>query len=96
MIVDAIVKQWNEISIYRLMILPTPVKYVEKVGTYVDKSREVDSSHVISCDMSTSGNTDPIDVLKFYDEIEGSTLFLLAMLMENLVVFISFLLMTLF
>ena len=96
MIVDAIVKHWNEISIYRLMILPTPVKYVEKVGTYVDKSREVDSSHVISCDMSTSGNTDPIDVLKFYDEIEGSTLFLLAMLMENLVVFISFLLMTLF
>ena len=37
---------------------------------------------------------DAIGVLKSYDEIEGSTLFLLPMLKKNVVVFTSFLFMT--
>ena len=43
---------------------------------------------------STTVDPNPIDVLKSYDETEGSTLFLLPMLKKNVVVFISFLFMT--
>ena len=53
----------------------------------------VDYPHIISFDASTTVDPNPIDVLKSYDETEGSTLFLLPILKKNVVVFISFLFM---
>lgn len=49
---------------------------VENVSIYVNKSLEVDSPLVVSSDVSTTADPDPIYVLKFCDEIKGSTLFL--------------------
>ena len=87
-------KHRNEISLCQPRILPTPVKHVENIGTYVNKSCEVNCPHIASFDASRTIDPDPIDVLKSYDEIEGSTLFLLPMLKKNVVVFVSFLFMT--
>ena len=91
---DATVKHWNEISLCRPRILPAPVTHVENVSTYVNKYREGDWPRITSFDASSAPDPDPIDVLKSYDEIEGSTLFRLPMLKINVVVFVSFLFMT--
>ena len=56
---------------------------VENVSTYVNKSRMVDCPRVISFDASITVDPDLIGAFKSYDEIEGSTLFLLSMLMKN-------------
>ena len=90
---NVIVKHWNEISLCRPRILPTPVTRVENVSTYVNKSRMVDCPRIISFDASSTVDPDPIDAFKSYDEIEGSTLFLLPMLKKNVEVFVSFLFM---
>ena len=84
-------KHWNEISLYRSRILPTPFIHVANVSTYVKTFREVDCANVILFDISTATYPDPTDALKSYDEIEGTTLlFVLPMLKENAIVFISF------
>ena len=67
---------------------------VENVSTCVSKSGEIDCPRITSFDVSTTADPEPIDVLKSYDEIERSTLFLLPMLKKNVVVFVSFLFMT--
>ena len=64
MTTDVTVKPWNEISLCRPRILPAPVTHVENVSTYVDKSREVDFPRVISFDVSTTADPDPIGILK--------------------------------
>ena len=87
------VKHWNEISLCRPRVLPAPVMRVENVSTYVNKSRMVDCPRIISFDASSTVDPDPIDAFKSYDEIEGSTLFLLPMLKKNVEVFVSFLFM---
>ena len=86
-----IVKHWNEISLCRPGILPAPVTHVENVSTYVNKSRKVDCPRITSFDASSTADLDSIDTFKTYDEIEGSTLFLLPMLKKNVEVFVSFL-----
>ena len=53
----------------------------------------VDCPRVTSFDVSSTVDTDPRDAFKSYDEIEGSTLFLLSMLKKNVEVFASFLFM---
>ena len=88
---DATVKHWNEISLCRPRILPAPVTHVENVSTYVNKSRKVDCPRITSFDASSTADLDSIDTFKTYDEIEGSTLFLLPMLKKNVEVFVSFL-----
>ena len=93
MTTDIIVKHWNEISLSRPRILPAPVTHVENVSACVSKSREVDCPRFTSFDASSTVDPDPIDVLKSYDEIKGSTLFLLPMLKKNVVVIVSFLFM---
>ena len=90
---NVIVKHWNEISLCRPRIFPAPVAHVENVSTYVSKSREVNCLRITSFDASSTADPDPIDVLKSYDEIEGSTSFLLPILKKNVVVFVSFLFM---
>ena len=90
----AIVRHWNEISLYEPIILPTPVMHVKKVSTYASISRGVDCLRFTLSDASSTADTGPIDVLKSYDEIEGSTLLLLPMLKKNVVVFIYFLYLT--
>ena len=86
-----IVKHWNEISLCRPRILPAPVTHVENVSTYVNKSRQVDCPRITSFGASSTADPDPIDTFKTYDEIEGSTLFLLPMLKKNVEAFVSFL-----
>ena len=49
---------------------------VENISIYVSKSLDVDSLLIFSSDVSTTADPDPIYVLKFCDEIKGSTLFL--------------------
>ena len=93
MTTDVIVKHWNEIPLCRPRILPAPVTHVENVSTYVNKSREVHCPRITSFDACSTADPDPIDVLKSYSEIEGSSLFLLPMLKKNVVVFASFLFM---
>ena len=44
---------------------------------------------VFSFDVCTIADPDPIDIFKFYDEIEGTTLFLFPTLKLNVKVFIS-------
>ena len=90
---NAIVKDWNEISLCRPRILPAPVMRVENVSTYVNKSDMVDCPRIISSDASSTVDPDPIGAFKSYDEIEGSTLFPLPMLKKNVEVFVSFLFM---
>ena len=85
------VKHWNEISSCRPRILPAPVTRVENVITYVNKSRMVDCPRITSFDASSPVDPDPIDAFKSYDELEGSTLFLLPMLKKNVEIFVSFL-----
>ena len=51
----------------------------------------VDCPCITSFDASSTADPDSIDVFKSYDEIEGSTLFLLPMLKKNIEVFVSFL-----
>ena len=87
------VKHWNEICLCQPRILPTSVTRVENVSTYINKSRMVDCPRIISFDSSSTVDPDPIDAFKSYDEIEGSTLFLLPMLKKNVEVFVSFLFM---
>ena len=53
----------------------------------------VDCPRITSFDASSTSDPDPIDAFKSYDEIEGSTLFLLPMLKKNVEVFVSFLFM---
>ena len=64
---------------------------VENVSTYVNKSHMVDCPRITSFDASSTVDPDPIDAFKSYDEIEGSTLFLLPMLKKNVEVFVYFL-----
>ena len=91
---NVIVKHWNEIFLSQHRILLASVVHAENNSTYVNKSHEIDCPHSTSFDVSTTADPDPIDVLKSYDEIEGSTLFLLSMLKKNVAVFVSLLLMT--
>ena len=77
----------------RPRILPARVTHVTNVSTFVNKSHKVDCPCASSFDVSTTADPDPMDVLKSYDEVEGSTLFIFPMLKENVVVFISFLFM---
>ena len=53
----------------------------------------VDCPRIISFDASSTVDPDPIDAFKSYDEIEGSTIFILPMLKKNVKVFVSFLFM---
>ena len=53
----------------------------------------VDCPHITSFDASSTADPDLIDVFKSYDEIEGSTRFILPMLKKNVEVFVSFLFM---
>ena len=91
---SVIVKHWNEIFLSQCRILLAPVMHVENVITYVNKSHEIDCPHNTSFDVSTTADPDPIDFLKSYYEIEGSTLFLLSMLKKNVAVFVSLLFVT--
>ena len=59
-------------------IFPAPVAHVENVSTFVNKSREVDCPRFTSFDASSTADPDPINVLKSYDEGEGSTFFSLS------------------
>ena len=61
---NVIVKHWNEISLCRPRILPTPVTRVENVSTYVNKSRMVDCPRITSFDASSPVDPDPIDAFK--------------------------------
>ena len=70
-----------------------PATFVENVSTYVNKSRKVDCPRITSFDASSTADPDPIDTFKSYDEIKGSTLFLLPMLKKNVEAFVSFLFM---
>ena len=90
---NVIVNHWNEISWFWPKILPAPFRHVENVSTYVGKSCKVDNPRITSFDASSTADPDPIDAIKSYDEIEGSTLFLLSMLKKNVEVFVSFLFM---
>ena len=67
--------------------------YVSNFSTYVSKSHEVNCQRVISFDASATADPVPIDVLKSYDDIEGTTLFLFPVLKKKIVVFIFFLFM---
>ena len=87
------VKHWNRISLCQPWILHASVTRVENVSTYVNKSHMVDCPCIISFDASSTVDPDPIGAFKSYDEIEGSTLFLLPMLKKNVEVFVSFLFM---
>ena len=88
MTTDSIMKHWTAISLYRPRILPTLVKCVANVNANVNKFYEVNRSRVISLDVSTIVDPDPIDLLESYDEIETS--FPFPMLKERVVVFICF------
>ena len=70
---DSTVKHWNEISLCRPRILPAPITHFANASTYVNKFCEIDCLGVFSLDVSTTADPDPINVLKSYDEIEGST-----------------------
>ena len=87
------VKHWNRISLCRPWILHAPVTRVENVNAYVNKSRVVDCPRITSFDASSNVDPDPLEAFKSYNEIEGSTLFLLPMLKKNVKAFVSFLFM---
>ena len=53
----------------------------------------VDCPRITSFDASSTADPDSIDAFKSYDEIEGSTLFLLPMLKKNVEVSFSYLFM---
>ena len=76
---NATVEHWNEISLCRPRILPAPVMSLENVSEYVNKSHMVDCPRIISSDVSSTVDPNPIGAFKSYDEIEGSTLFPLPM-----------------
>ena len=76
--------EWNTV------ILPASVTRLENVSTYVNKSGMVDCPRITSFDASSTADPDFIDAFKSYDEIEGSTIFILPMLKKNVEVFVSF------
>ena len=60
---EVIVNLWNEISLCRPWILPTPVTHVENVSTHTNKSCGVDCPRIILFDASTPADPNFIEAL---------------------------------
>ena len=69
-------KHWNAISLCQPRIPPASAPHVAKVSKNVNKFCGVYCPHVFLFDVCTTGDTYPIHILKFYDGLEGVTLFL--------------------
>ena len=83
---DSLMKHWDAISLYRPRILPAQVNHISNFSTYANKSQEVDCQHANLIDASST-------IKMFLNLVMTTTRFIVPVLKEKVVAFISFLFM---